>query len=111
MKFFSQNINLENILTISIKILFISLNYLIEEKKEAQIFLLRAALLYHFPNSNEYSRIICRNITNKRIRNDIFMKANKYIGNNYYNEYIIIGDDMSINNVTYQFTNNFSNIR
>ena len=49
-------------------------------------------LLYHFPNSNEYSRTICRNIWNKMIRNDIFIKANKYIGNDYYNEYIIIGD-------------------
>ena len=45
------------------------------------------------------------------IRNDIFIKANKYIGNNYYNEYIIIGDDMLMNIVTYQFANNFSNIK
>ena len=36
-------------------------------------------LLYHFPNSNEYSRTICRNIWNKMIRNDLFIKASKYI--------------------------------
>ena len=42
------------------------------------------------------------------IRNDLFIKASKYIGNNYYNEYMIIGDDMLMNIVTYQFANNFS---
>ena len=68
-------------------------------------------LLYHFPNSNEYSRTICRNIWNKMIRNDIFIKASKYIGNDYYNEYMIIGDDMLMNIATYQFANNFSNIK
>ena len=68
-------------------------------------------LLYHFPNSNEYSRTICRNIWNKMIRNDLFIKASKYIGNDYYNEYMIIGDDMLMNIVTYQFANNFSNIK
>jgi len=45
------------------------------------------------------------------IRNDLFIKASKYIGNNYYNEYMIIGDDMLMNIVTYQFANNFSNIK
>ena len=68
-------------------------------------------LLFHFPNSSEYSRTICRNIWNKMIRNDIFIKANKYIGNDYYNKYIIIGDDMLMNIVTYQFANNFSNVK
>ena len=65
-------------------------------------------LLYHLPNSNEYSRTICRNIWNKMIRNDIFIN---YIGEDYYNEYIIAGDDMLMNIVTYQFANNFSNIQ
>ena len=68
-------------------------------------------LLYHFPNSNEYSRTICRNIWNKMIRNDLFIKAIKYLGNDYYNEYMIIDDDMLMNIVTYQFANNFSNIK
>jgi len=68
-------------------------------------------LLYHLPNSNEYSRTICRNIWNKMIRNDIFIKASNYIKEDYYNEYIIAGDDMLMNIVTYQFANNFSNIQ
>ena len=45
------------------------------------------------------------------IRNDLFIKASKYIGNDYYNEYMIIGDDMLMNIVIYQFANNFSNIK
>ena len=45
------------------------------------------------------------------IRNDIFIKVNKYIGNDYYNEYIVIGDDMLMNIVLYQLSNNFSNIK
>ena len=68
-------------------------------------------LLYHFANSSEYSRTICRNIWNKMIRNDIFIKASKYIGKDYYNDYIITGDDMLMNIVTYQYANNFSNIK
>ena len=68
-------------------------------------------LLYHFPNSSEYSRTICRNIWNKMIRNDIFIKVNKYIGNDYFNENIVIGDDMLMNIVLYQLANNFSNIK
>ena len=68
-------------------------------------------LLYHEANSNEYSRTICRNIWNKMIRKDIFIKASEYIGEDYYNEYIITGDDMFMNIVTYQFANNFTNIK
>ena len=68
-------------------------------------------LLYHEANSNEYSRTICRNIWNKMIRKDIFIKASEYIGEDYYNEYIITGDDMLMNIVTYQFANNFTNIK
>ncbi len=47
---------------------------------------------------------------NKMIRNDLFIKASKYIGNDYYNEYMIIGDDMLMNIVSYQFANNYTNI-
>lgn len=68
-------------------------------------------LLYHLPNSNEYSRTICRNIWNKMIRNDIFIKASNYIEEDYYNEYIIAGDDTLMNIDTYQFANNFSSIQ
>jgi len=45
------------------------------------------------------------------IRNDKFIKTSKYIGKDYYNEYIITGDDMLMNIVTYQLANNFSNIK
>ena len=33
-----------------------------------------------------------------------------YIGKNYYNEFIITADDMSMNIILYNFANNFSNI-
>ena len=33
-----------------------------------------------------------------------------YIGNDYYDEYIITADDMLMNIVLYQFSNNYSNI-
>ena len=39
------------------------------------------------------------------------LKLVNYIGEDYYNEYIIVGDDMLMNIVTYQFANNFSNIQ
>ena len=67
-------------------------------------------ILYHFPGKKEYSRTICRNIWNKIIRNEIFIKTKNYIGGEYYNEYIIVADDMLMNIITYQFANNFSNI-
>ena len=67
-------------------------------------------ILYHLPGKKEYSRTICRNIWNKIIRNEIFIKAKDYIGKEYYNEYIIVADDLLLNVITYQFANNFSNI-
>ena len=67
-------------------------------------------ILYHLPGKSEYSRTICRNIWNKIIRNEIFIKTKNYIGEEYYNEYIIVADDMLMNVITYQFANNFSNI-
>ena len=69
-------------------------------------------LLYHLPNSSEYSRTICRNIGNKMIRYGIFIKTSNYIGKDYYNnEYIIAGDDLLMIIVIYQYANNFSNIK
>ena len=69
-------------------------------------------LLYHLPNSSEYSRTICRNIGNKMIRYGIFIKTSNYIGKDYYNnEYIIAGDDLLMNIIIYQYANNFSNIK
>ena len=67
-------------------------------------------ILYFFPGTKEYSRTICRNIWNKLIKREIFIQTSDYIGKEYYNEYIIIADDMLMNIVTYQFAKNFSNI-
>ena len=45
------------------------------------------------------------------IRTEILIQASNYIGKDYYNEYIIVTDDMILNVITYQFANNFSNIK
>lgn len=67
-------------------------------------------ILYYLPNSNELSHTICRNIWNKMIKKEIFIKTNNYIGKEYYNRYIITSDDMLMNIISYQFANNYSNI-
>ena len=67
-------------------------------------------ILYYLPGTKKYSRTICRNIWNKMIRNQLLIKASKYIGKDFYNEYIITTDDMMLNIIVYQFTQNFSNI-
>ena len=41
-------------------------------------------LLYYIPGTKIYSRTICRNIWNKLIRRNIYIKTNKYIGREYY---------------------------
>ena len=45
------------------------------------------------------------------IRNYIFIEVSKYIGSDYYNKYVIAGDDMILNIVIYQFAKNYSNIK
>ena len=67
-------------------------------------------ILYYLPNTKEYSRTICRNIWNKMIRTQILIQTSKYIGNDFYHEYIITTDDMMLNIIAYQFAKNFSNI-
>lgn len=67
-------------------------------------------ILYYLPGTKQYSRTICRNIWNKMIRNQLLIKASKYIGKDFYNEYIITTDDMMLNIIVYQFIQNFSNI-
>ena len=44
------------------------------------------------------------------IRKNIFIQSTNYIGNNYYNKYIITADDIILNIILYQFSNNYSNI-
>ena len=45
-------------------------------------------ILYYIPNTKEYSHTICRNIWNKMVKLEIFLKMHEYIGNDYYNKYI-----------------------
>ena len=67
-------------------------------------------LLYYLPETGDYSHTICRNIWNKMIKKKIFLDLHKYIGNDYFNEYVITSDDMLMNIVAYQFAQNYSNI-
>ena len=67
-------------------------------------------LLFYNPENGEYSHTICRNIWNKMIRRKIFFNLKKYIGETYFNKYIITADDMIMNIISYQFANNYSNI-
>ena len=67
-------------------------------------------ILFYIPGTKIYSHTICRNIWNKLIRRDIYVKTNKYIGKEYYDEFIITADDMIMNIVTYHFAKNYTNI-
>ena len=67
-------------------------------------------LLFFIPGTNIYSHTICRNIWNKLIKRDIYIKTNKYIGREYYDAFIITADDMIMNIVTYNFAKNYTNI-
>ena len=68
-------------------------------------------LLYFFPGTYEYSHTICRNIWNKMINRNLFLYMHKYIGIDYFNEFIITSDDMLMNIIIYQFAQNFTNIK
>jgi glycosyltransferase involved in cell wall biosynthesis len=67
-------------------------------------------ILYYIPGTKIYSHTICRNIWNKLIRRELYIKANKYIGKEYYDAFIITADDMIMNIVTYNFAKNYTNI-
>ena len=67
-------------------------------------------ILYYLPRTQQNSPTICRNIWNKMIRKKVFLKANNYIGKEYYNKILVTSDDMMINIISYQFANNYSNI-
>ena len=67
-------------------------------------------LLYFIPNSKEYSYTICRNVWNKIIRRDIFIDTYKFIGKEYYEDFVITADDMALNIILYQFAKNYTNI-
>ena len=44
------------------------------------------------------------------IRRKIFLDMNRFIGVYYFNQFIIIADDMLMNLINYHFANNYSNI-
>ena len=44
------------------------------------------------------------------ISRKILLETYKYIGRDYYNEFVITADDMLMNIISYQFAQNFSNI-
>ena len=67
-------------------------------------------ILFHNPKNNMYTHSICRNIWNKMIRRTIFLDMHKFIGLNYFNDFVITADDMTMNVISYHFANNFSNI-
>ena len=69
-----------------------------------------ANILYKSPVNQRPSRTICRNIWNKMFRKKVFLDMNKYIGYDYFNQYVIRADDMLMNLVTHQFANNYSNL-
>ena len=67
-------------------------------------------LLFHDPSSNIYSYSICRNIWNKMIRRKILLDMHKFIGLEYFKDFVITADDMAMNVISYHFSNNYSNI-
>ena len=67
-------------------------------------------LLFHNPSDNMFSYSICRNIWNKMIRRKIFLDMHKFIGLEYFNNFVITADDMAMNIISYHFSNNYSNI-
>ena len=67
-------------------------------------------ILYYFPNTIDYTYIICRTLFNKLIRRELLIRAYVYLNKNYYNKYNIINDDTIINVISYQYANNYSNL-
>ena len=67
-------------------------------------------ILFYIPNTKNYSHTICRNIWNKMINRKIFLKAIKYIGSYYLNQFVITADDILMNLIVYHYANNYSNI-
>ena len=67
-------------------------------------------ILFRIPNNNKYTYSICRNIWNKIIRREIFLKMHEFIGLDYFNDFVITADDMAMNLIIYHFANNYSNI-
>ena len=67
-------------------------------------------ILFHKPNSNNYSEIICRTIWNKLYKKKILIKTLNYIEKEFHNQFLVASDDTPINMIHFQFSNNYSNI-
>ena len=69
-------------------------------------------IIFREPNTHQYTKTICRNVWNKIIRKELFLKIHDYIGDDYYsNQFVITADDMLMNIVGYNFASNYSNIK
>ena len=68
-------------------------------------------LIFKFPNTNNYSTIICRTIWNKLIRKEIFLNSIKYIDIYFSNHFLIAADDTPLNIMSFNYAYNFSNIK
>ena len=67
-------------------------------------------ILFHKPNSNNYSEIICRTVWNKLYKRNILLKTINYIEKDFHNKFLVAADDTPINMIYFQFANNYSNI-
>ena len=67
-------------------------------------------IFFYYPGTNNYSKVLCRNIWNKVISRGVLLKAINYIGKIYYNKFFITAEDTIINIICLHFANNYSNI-
>ena len=67
-------------------------------------------IMFHIPTNYMYTYSICRNIWNKMIRRRILLDMHKFIGLDYFNDFVITADDMTMNVICFHFANNYSNI-
>ena len=66
--------------------------------------------MFHIPTNYIYTYSICRNIWNKMIRRRILLDMHNFIGLEYFNDFVITADDMTMNAICFHFANNYSNI-
>jgi hypothetical protein len=67
-------------------------------------------IMFHIPTTYIYTYSICRNIWNKMIRRRILLDMHKFIGLDYFNDFVITADDITMNVICFHFANNYSNI-
>ena len=67
-------------------------------------------ILFYNPSTKNYSSLICTSIWTKIIRKEVLIKAINYIGTDFYKEFVITAEDTLISLISFQFSNNYSNI-